>query len=263
MKLLSYSYLLLLLLFTACKPEGTQATEAIEAPVNDETDSALIAAEAAALKGLWLSDGYLKNVEHNKSIYASRDFKSLVFGFSIESDSLAANKLFFNGFSTNEGGYDGVLAFHEGKNKFVHLSTGEKHEIIKQSFEVKALDKNTLQLNLPTGKAEAYRRITDIDDMLRHVLFEGTYSDDEGNTVVFKSDGSLTGITDKGFYVLLYTFDAGYEFDTVFVSLNKEQDNFDRYHFKIEGNTLNLYAILENENEELSIGELQYRLVKK
>ncbi|MES2484678.1 MAG: hypothetical protein V4581_01845 [Bacteroidota bacterium] len=267
MKNTLFTYLLLsCTLFIGCKPEpkADNATlPGINQPEEIEPYSNIIA-EADKLKGLWLSDVFLTSVQKQKSIYKSQQAETTIFGFTIKSDSTSANKLLFNGFSDYEGGYDGIVAYHPEKKQFVHLSTGEEYEVLKQSFGLSIIENNKLQLEYENQKKENYRRISDIDAELRHILFEGTYTDTQsGNKVVFSKNGRVEGIEDKGFYVPLYTFDAGYEFDTVFLSLNEKLDNFDRYHFKIDGNTISLYSIFEDESQELSIGELMHTLVKK
>ena len=266
MKKITFICLLLsFTLLTNCKQE-TKADDILptnnQPELTEEPDGDLIA-EAAKLKGLWLNGAFLTSVERQKSIYKSQPAENTIFGFTIQSDSTSANKLLFNGFSTYEGGYDGIIAYHPEKKQFVHLSTGEEYETLKESFSLLATGKNSLQLEYENHKKENYRRISDIDSALRDILFEGSYTDKlSGNTVVFNQNGNVEGIDNKGFYVPLYTFDAGYEFDTVFLALNETLESSDRYHFKIEGDTISLYSILEDENEKLSIGELMYKLVK-
>jgi len=262
MKINSAALLLSTVLLACCKPETTPPVQETTPKVT--TYVADIEAEEGKLKGLWLSDEYLNRIEKLRSVYNAGEEQSMTFGFTIEPDSLDAKKLFFNTFSKNEGGPVGVLAYDEAKKKFVHLSSGEEHESIKQSFDIQPIDENQLVLNLDSGTKEAYRRITDIDGSINKILFEGAYIEqDTGNEVVFKANGTISGLPDKGFYTILYAFDNGYVFDTVLLALTEKREDSERYHFTIKNDILKLYTILEDENEVLTIGPLAYTFTKK
>lgn len=243
---------LLALTVAGCTSEPKKATHTeasvkqnkIERPLNSKNQ----------LEGLWISDTYLSKIEKSKSIYASQEYNTAMLGFQIKNDSL-------QGFNDYEGGFDAQLKYNAAKSKYEYDTKNLDTEFLAlpEGFTVSLLQGNKLQLEFTSGKKDVYRQINStIDVEINGILFEGSYTDKLTNTgIEFSKNGSVTGMQGKTEYRILYIYDEGYHYDTVFIS-DKSRDIMAKYQFKVTAEGIRLYNI----DDHYKVGKLAYNLIK-
>ncbi len=214
------------------------------------------------LDGYWLTDDYLLNIEKSKSIYNNREYTTSLFGFILKKEELMKDISYLHGFTHHEGGYEAPLRYNIQKKCFENnLNKTEAHTFLKNPFELILTDSNLLDLSFK-NKQERYRKVEDIESELRKILFEGKYTDLlSDQEIIMQSDGKLTGLTDKNFYNPYYDFGEGLWMDAIFVYSNNRLENQEMYHFKIKGDTLQLFNI-NGEMPDYTLGVLKYQLIK-
>ena len=262
---LSITTLLFIITVASCKKDAASTDIKSVKVKNSSVQNTQQGQLAAKIAGNYVSDTYLSEIEKQKSIYNVEGYTTTVLGFELNKDSLAGKHPFLNGYSFNEGGINTPLLYNNTKNQFEN-NTALSAEIsaFTTPFVIKPLGITQLEIDFEKpAKKEVYRKVTDIDTELRHILFEGRYIDKATNTQVkFDKNGKLDGIDGKHFYELLYSFD-GMDFDVVFISDNNQQKYQDMYHFKIDGNTLKIFKVEENEEDGNTIGAQLYEFVKQ
>lgn len=258
--------LFLLIAVISCKKEDT-STKKIEVISQDKSQENNQQGQLAAkLAGNYVTDTYLSEIEKLKSIYKAEDYTTSMLGFELNKDSLAGKHPCLNGYSYNEGGLNASLLYNKTKNRFennVNLNK-ELLPFFKSPFKINSLSETQLEIDFENrAKKEVYRKVTDIDTELRRILFEGNYIDKATSTSVnFSQNGKITGIANKHFFELLYSFE-GIDFDIVFLSSDDQHKYDEMFHFKIEGNTLKIFKVNQDEESGNTIGALIYELVKQ
>ena len=217
------------------------------------------------LAGYWISDDFLTRTERSKSVFATREYSSKLFGLALETENLLGDEPYLDGFTEHEGGYGTPLKFNTVKGVFENdMEKLEPYSFLNEPFEVHLRDQNTLEIRYGIDSIkELYRRVADVQTSLRRTLFEGIYINPvSSERVEFKRDGQLNGIPSKQRFEVLYDFEsAGYQFDVVSF-LADGQVAQDTYHYRIKKDTLSLFSI-EGDFPEFSIGEKKYQWIRE
>lgn len=211
--------------------------------------------------GYWMSETLLTAVEKSKSVYASRKYPETLFGFYIEEGDLKDNKTKINGFTEHEGGYNIGLQWDEKIGTFTSKGMTEEFSAIEKPINAVLVDSDHLEFQYEDGKKEVYRKVKDCDIALRSVLFQGEFTDINGQEYMFTPRGNMDGFKNKSYFLVGYDFVEGLEFDYVRISKNKNRDEEEFYHYKFEGNSLKFYEI-DGEFPEISIGKLGITLTR-
>ncbi len=225
-------------------------------------NSVLTDSIAELYSGFWLNNDFLKKVDKNKSIYKSKNFKGTLFGFTLDKKKLIEGKTLINGFTVHEGGFSIQVKWFDNLGCFTSTDQIEEHSNLKNLVNIGITENNLIEFQFEDSQSEFYRKVTDDYTELRRTLFEGSYMDSSGLNYLFEADGNLVGFQQKSYFTVLYDFMEGLNFDVIFISDNENRDNEMLYHFKISGDSLNLFEVT-GEVPEYEIGELKYTLVKK
>jgi hypothetical protein len=245
-------YLLALLLpalLASCKNETQQALTSNTATTPNTVDSVALSKQFG---GLWISDSYLTAIEKTKSVYANWQYTTSVLGFEFNKQ---LNHVW--GFSQHEGGTSWPITYNPATNRYSYDATRKEDYEQAQDFVLYKTGDNIIEIaHAKPARKERYRRISlknniyDLDYELNRILFEGSYTDSlSGKKIKFGHKGNVSGLGDMVNYHIHYDFGESLEFDTVFISKNKQQEAQQTYHFKIKGSTIYLYATTENEEE--------------
>ncbi len=228
-------------------PEVKQTTMPPTLPVQDTT--AMTANDSTYIISDFLAD--LKKTRSPYTVSKTADY--LLFGFFF------TPKL-FNGYTVHEGGYDTELHFDPQTAKY----TGKEISGL-EAFEFIVDRDATIRLTfLKSKKTYTYLKTRDADFAVREAIFEGNYTDTKTKTpVVFKADGTVTGLGSAKTYLPFYDFMGGpLDFDEMAVEQADASTVY--YHYKFKGQTLELYEAIQPKNGDgvEKIGGLKYTLVK-
>ncbi len=241
-------------IFSCNTPSETSTTTSSSEPVSViDRHTTQKYTQAKALSGYWLSDSYTQAIEQSKSVYASREYTTKLFGFILSEPELRADTAYLNGFTEHEGGYGCRLRFDPATNQFASDTQTENSYFSSSPFTLVLKNPHTLHMNFTlSGKTDTYRKVPAEDTELRRILFAGMYQDSlSGKEIVFQANGKVTGFGKHSFYTLVYDFGEGINYDTVIFFADASQknnvwDSGDMYHFKRTKNTLTLYKITPN-----------------
>ena len=111
--------LLLTLVLVSCENNQT-TTSNNQVESKNDFHSKLLIKLSEHIHGLWISDGYLKNILNNKSIYLSRKYDTKIQGFNIDKKTLKTDSALLEGFTDHEGGYSSPIRYDNIKGKFVN-----------------------------------------------------------------------------------------------------------------------------------------------
>jgi hypothetical protein len=120
-------------------------------------DQKSLVEQATFLNGFWLSDIYFENIEKSKSIYINREYKTELFGFTLEKENLLSDTAYLNGFTSHQGGAGSAISFDPKFGKFVSYSArADEYSPFSGPFELSPL-KSKLEFNFPeSNKKFAY-----------------------------------------------------------------------------------------------------------
>ncbi len=249
----------------ACQETQTtdhQVVDSINSTENPDTNTPQITPQNFV--GYWMPEDYLQKIETQKSIYELDDdeSKNPLYGFIIDQNT---EEVTLRGFGTHEGGLDAPLHWNAKKMRFeVNNAKIQEHHILQAGTYLEYKTETQIQIVTPEKKT-VFRRVEDDKKEFARILFSGTYQNKNGEIISFAQDGSLAGLPPKSQYKILSDFGEGLLFDVVFFK-NPEDSWTDQlmFHFKIKGNTLELYPITGDFPEvEYEIGEIKYHLTKK
>lgn len=164
-----------------------------------------------------------------------------------------------------------IAGFHEGSEELVIVQNGNSYEIWNQDQTVK---KDSIQSISPDkiriGKDE-FIKIRELETNEAHqykileiLLFKGSYSDEQGNSVEFDTDGQVTGLPGYSQYAAPVDYGEG-SADVNIITLNDKE-----FGFKFISDQLLIYEIkcLEYDSEgktctKAGYGKLFKTLTKK
>lgn len=119
---------------------------------------------------------------------------------------------------------------------------------------------------------EYFVRLSNFDEdgtsfpILEELLFEGSYKNEDGSTVRFNKDGTISGLTEFGSYSPHIYYTTG-KIDLVELGKNKESRK--TYGYRFNGNELSIYEVTCKEKdapveecEEIVMGKRIYQLNK-
>lgn len=247
--------------------KSTAVVKEQEAP----TAKAITVQQASqVLEGSWISKNYLDNLKKYKAVYNNPSYKTTLFGMSFMGDSLVKGTGLLYGFTQHEAGYTWPLYWDEDTNRFEYDPNQDTGDKPLDDFILNILNNKELELEFTTsGKKELYQK-ADLETELNRLL-AGEYTDKAtGKTVTFTLDGKVQGI--PGYVQYYVQFDRYEEFALPFDSITLYAKTTDEagkpFHYKINGNTLTLYTVVEKELEKYveytyTIGKEAYVLTRK
>ncbi|MGN6647393.1 MAG: hypothetical protein ACTHJT_12785, partial [Cytophaga sp.] len=179
-----------------------------------------------------------------RSVYASRAYSSKMLGFILNKELLLSHAPQLDGFSEHEDGYSSPLLFDTIQHKFVNdLSRLGLYPSFPDSFELDIKDWSHVEMFFPgTKQRDAYRKVSNVNDALRGILFAGNYRMD-AHDVSFDKTGAVTGFADYQFYEPIYDFGEGIDYDAIVLYKDRHAGNLmdgDIYTFNFNADTLYL-----------------------
>ncbi|WP_027380317.1 hypothetical protein [Chryseobacterium daeguense] len=244
------SQIALIAILISCGKDKIEPANSTSTTQSESTPETPVATSAEEVSGTWVADNFLEGIKKTKSVYQNRDSKTKVLFFTLDKNELLNSVGMLKGFTAHEGGYDVQIKFDESKKAFA------KDERIKvnnadfeESFELKMNGSKKLEMVM-SGKTEVYQKInSDLAAELRKILFEGNYTEKGAPTkITFGSDGKVN-FKDYTKYDVIYDFaDGTQKFDGILLSKGNSTDS-DLYQFKINGKTLELQLMHENEKD--------------
>jgi hypothetical protein len=227
---------------------------------------------ASQLAGRWIYDGYLKEIEQTKRIFGidSENYGYPFWGFDLTTENLLSDSAYIFQFSVHEGG-GGCSIFFNTEKKSYESKGVEMEGVETEPFEINPIDTNLLVFKfLKSGKKRAYRKVTDFDNELRKILFEGKYINLKDNSnVAFFKDGKVTGIEGRHYFEVFYDFTFE-NMDVMAIQKDEKLSSRQSYYFKINKDTIKIYNIIggnieddDDNNDEQTLGELWLTLLKQ
>jgi hypothetical protein len=245
--------LLLVGLFYAC---NNQNKPAYKVPDFRTFDTAVY------YKGLYVSEGYIKDIKKYKSPRLCQD------SFS-QAITIPDSTLKLTCFGVN---------FHEGGGSYVIVKRGNLYQLMDampndstHKINIDTLYRQDIEIisdnEIKIGQ-EYYGKIKS-GNVIEEILFTGKYQSETGSTVEFTADGKVTGLENyKTYSVMIDYIDEARDVDQVLLGTNaKDQKEF---AFKFKHDTLQIYELkcLEYYKDNhmcgsVDFGKLKYTLVKK
>lgn len=239
---------LLLLLLVSCSHRQQQNNESDS--LHEMSDNKSLSELSKKIDGEWYGEKYLKNIEKTKSIFASRKYHTMVFGFILDKKNLISDFPKLLGFQDHEGGYDANLKYDKEKNCFINdLSKNSEFDAFPKPFELKLVKNGHLIMYFPENKnVDNYRQVkVDFQTELRHLLFEGSYINlRDQSTIKFTKDGRISNWGEYIYYELAFDFSDGIDYDAVVFYKTMKGGNWTHgkiFKFDIDSNTLKLQLI--------------------
>ena len=244
---------LLLVITWGCNNSSNTTTKG----QNISVDSVKLEQIAGGMEGYWITQAHLEAVERTKSIYANKDLTTMFYGFVFDKYNLMDTQPYLNGFTRSRGGYTAYLKFNPTRNQFDNAPGTD-------DMEFNLIDDQHLQIHLPNlNRTDAYRKVVDHFTENRRLLSEGKYVDQLSKIEIeFKADGQVIGMGDKLYHEFVIDFSRGPFFDAMNFASSAKLNDKTVYHFKIEGDTLKLFNV-KGEGQQQVIGDLVYELVKQ
>lgn len=224
--------------------------------------------QSERLLGTWMSDRYLNEIQASRSVYKNQTSEPKILGFMVRKENLKSNEASLDGFNSHEGGIEIPIYFNSSINKFIYDETKSNHfSNFNESFELKLLDNDKLEMRFENGSKEIYRKVEDIETELRRLLFEGEFiSIDDNKRFIFDRAGSLRGLNGKKSFEVIYDFGLNIEFDAIIIYNEKEGRSWsdgEIYKYEFDSDTLKLYYVNTNwVTMDHKVGELRYKLKK-
>jgi hypothetical protein len=227
---------------------------------------------ASQLAGRWIYDGYLKEIEQTKRIFGidSENYGYPFWGFDLTLENLLSDSAYIFQFNVHEGGGGSSIFFNPEKKSY-ESKDFEMEGVETEPFEINPIDTNLLVFKfLKSGKKRAYRKVTDFDNELRKILFEGKYINIKDKTLIeFFKDGKVTGIEGRHYFEVFYDFTFE-NMDVMAIQKDEKLSSRQFYHFKIIDDTLKIYNIVggiiegdDDNNDEQILGDIWLSLLKQ
>jgi hypothetical protein len=259
-------FLIVISIFLSCS-ESEKSIKNPSIPKDENKERA-----ASQITGRWIYDDYLKEIEQTKRIFGieSKNYGYPFWGFDLTLENLLSDSACIFQFNVHEGGGSCAISFNPEKKSYESKGV-EIEGIEKEPFEINQIDTNLLVFKfLKSGKKRAYRKVAELDNELRRILFEGKYKNLKDNSeVAFFRDGKVTGLEGRHYFEVFYDFTFE-NMDVMGIQKDIELSSRQSYHFKINKDTLKIYntigAKLEDVNdqiEEQTIGDLWLTLLKQ
>ena len=209
------------------------------------------------MHGYWLGEEYLKRIETTKSVFLNREYRTKIWGLTLDSTNLLSNSPYLNGFHVHEGGYGGYLFYDQHSNLFKSDSSkNEEFSAFYQDDFTLILDSNILtMLFSKNGTKNIFRKVVDEQFEFRKILFAPLFVDQNKNKIHFSEDGVFSGIENFRYFEVVYDFSEGINFAAILFFENKDDiPSIFKYEFK--AGQLFLYKVKTNwENLERLISK--------
>lgn len=230
------------------------------------------------LHGYWYQESYIKSLAKTKSPFRSQNALGRMVELDIDTTKVDGDSLEIGAPSIHEGN-SFVLYFRPGTLQHRFPTNLMEDEEEKHFFEIgySLLLKDT-SLNLYTYndrkkviRETRYLRAPQnpagpLQYMINQTLFTGTYRGEDSSgktcTLVFTSDGGVTGIPGFQKYFVMADFNAGPSFGVDEVCLDIQTPNQRCFGFSLMEDTLKLYDYIEDRDTS-RFGNLKYRLTRQ
>lgn len=252
------------------KPAANETTE------NKDTTSIIETEFTVPFAGFWIGETYYNLLQSTRSARIAQQKSNESF-IVITSKSTQPTRMIGN---VHEGGASMVIV-KNGKNYefWGEEKTKKYHDIhIISENKLKIDDMSFIKLSNDTEFSNE-----SADALIGEILFKGTYTTENNETVTFGANGKITGLyafaydADKnvrklhefpyGFPIIDYYGEA-LDIDQIVLEVDRIKDIYQRFCYKFDNDTLLLYDVKCVEYEEkrcvrVDYGELQYKLVKQ
>lgn len=206
---------------------------------------------AKGLNGIWISESYLEDIEANKSIYLSRNYKTKIQGFSLDETNLLTDSSILGGFTDHEGGYTSPLKYDSNKNEFINdLSKISGYATFPNPFDLHFDGYKHIGMYFPDSKkTDVYRKVNpDFQTEVRGLLIAGSYTTVYDSTIImFSANGAVKNFYGFNYYELVEDFgEAGIEYDAIIFFNSLDGGNWsqgDVYKFEVLPNALLLQHV--------------------
>lgn len=212
-------------------------------------------AEPISISGSWLSENYYNSIREFKSPRKAQDSSLFIV---IPAMTLQPTNLIYN---FHEG--SAVLIFRKANDHY-EIWESEHDSLFRWLGDVKIISPEKINFLNTTFVKISSSVNTNNSLILEALLFKGYYLQSDGETIEFKDDRQIIGLDNFHFYkpVIDY-YDAGLQVDQV--DLGKSENDLQRFGFKFNGDTLELYKLkcLTFEGHrcmEVDFGQLAYKL---
>ena len=213
-----------------------------------------------SFSGCWLSEDYYNSIREFNSPKKAQDGSQFMV---VPDRTLQQTIMIYN--------------FHEGGPFLKILKHGDNYEIwevqddslTQQLYTIEVISETEIKLGDKIFVKINPLKNQDTQQILEEILFKGQYTNSDGKTIEFKSNGQLIGLDNFKFYdPIIDYFDAGMQVDQV--GLGSSQKDLGWYGFKFNKDTLELYTLncltfdsTDNRCVEVDYGQLTYKLWRK
>ncbi len=242
------NYLFLFIVLISCNQKD---------PLSKTSENYKTQKTSIPFSGFWVNETYIKSVQKTKSPRLPNGM--LESCIKIPTSTLSVTRM--------------VSGFYDGGPNLVILKKGNSYQFWSEDLEYKGDEIEVINKTKIKIKNQVFIKMNDkitIDNptILEEILFKGTYKNEAGEIVEFKSDGQISGLKNFTFYsaVLCYT---GPGLDVDQIAFGKSKSETEIFAYKYKNEDLEIYELkciqkdLENNICEIvDYGKLLYVLKK-
>lgn len=235
------------------------------------------------LNGIWVTSDYLDDIARTKSPLKSSEKLIFITEFTIDTTGVSDDSIHISAGLGNHEGYDFILYFRQGQTLTSLLTGITDYDTESNSYELGYIinnhdtslvlyhyDKNKKLLD-ETKYTKVPQSLSDnnLGDGLQYIvnkkLISGTYKEmDEETIVELTNSGKITGFYNYSTYYVITDFVAGPENTTDKICFEIQTNDQRCYGFKINGDTLNLIKLPEDETDTIfQLMEPIYKFVRQ
>lgn len=258
----------------SCKSGTKQPAQVSIATKPDPTQS-LIQNIKPVIQGVWVKQDYIEKIIQTKSPIQATDKVTGITTMHINSAQIDGDSLIVRvGYDNYQPG-DVMLKFRPGKNRSAFLFGEDELGYSTQNNDTTlVLYQYYNKKWIPTPYVKALKKSTgnDLQEGINFLINKGliagnyTLKDSTGkvNDVVFKNDGTVSGLSNFKRYFVENSFESKKMNNLDQLTFNIFSSDEKTYTFKIENNSLNLYEVKANTDSTLLVkGKLKFQLLRK
>ena len=270
--------LLIISAFLSCRSNTKQAIKDTASTTTASTNEtqALIKEFKPIIQGVWVKSDYIDRIIKTKSPLASADKADGITTMIINTDFIKGDSLVVDaGYGNHEGG-NATIKFKPGKAASTIIFNDNDLKYSIENGDTILLIKEII---LPDNKIELVKYIKSpvehpnelgagLYQMVNTVLVVGNYTltDSTGkiSNIHFSADGKVNGFMDFNKYEINVDLNSDAMDNLDEILFDYDSKNVASYSFKIDADTLKLYATRANaDSTESIIDKLKFKLVRR